>query len=180
MWKSRRTWLVFKVVSPSRRVKETQSEARVEWMNFATTHSSWTLSFAMNIDQILLPVCLFRGKWSLESAAIAWLTRTDWGSTGWRSFSTVQLQYVSVRATSYWSLTVYPGTNIKDQLAVDHNWEWNSPWWTPRKSAAILGPLGFFFFFFWNVRLCVTTKWRTNLKISLTVKLIKLSWKWTF
>lgn len=49
-----------------RQVKGNQSEARVEWMNFGTMYSSWTLNFPMNIDQILLPLCFICSKWSLE------------------------------------------------------------------------------------------------------------------
>lgn len=47
---------------------------------------------------------------------------------------------------------VCSGTNIKDQLAVDHKCEWNSCWWTPRKYAAILGPPIFYLFIYFLKR----------------------------
>lgn len=82
--KSRQTWLVFKKVGPSGRVKETQSEAWCEWMKFCIICSPWNQSLSMNIDQTLL--LLRVGAW--VAARRAWreqerrgYIRVDWQNT---------------------------------------------------------------------------------------------------
>lgn len=161
MCKSRQTWLVYRVVGPSRRVREIQSKAWVEWMNFCIMFWILNPEFIYECRSNSTPSLhwgLSCSTWRLERAGMARLK-----SNGQRK---LKLEVFFSCATlgqggSYWSFVMCAEQEccIKDQLAVDHNKrvKLSLSWRTQRKSVAILCPL-----IFWNVILSVTTKWWTN------------------
>lgn len=174
--KSRLTWLVFEVFNPFGRVKETQSEAKLnEWTSASRTHELWVYLW-ISIKfyyHTLLQWCLSCNTWRLTTFGIAWLNQMDGGIKSRRTFLlynySVCYRLQSAIGLSWCTRRRNVASKIKFQWTTQLKNE--THWRTECKSAAILCPV-----ILWNVILCVNTKWRRTPRH----KIQQSFWKWIF